>query len=350
MMPIPRKVRRIVTLTIIAGIALFGLAMTAAFAMIFSGDPEFERPLAVSPEEVAAFAARFAQPFASTKRDFALADGGHLHAQVFPADSETTIVLVHGILSSGYPLNRASGLLRAATHATIVTVDLRGHGESTGARGDVDSIGQYEEDLGQVITTLRKEKPVQRFVLAGHSMGGGITLRYASRAATPGHDGNDVIPPLDAYLLLAPHLGPKAPSTRMTEKPGDADFARIHLPRTLGLLAANGVGVTQFNGLRTLFFNLPEEMPVRSYTFRAQASMYPWDYREALANLATAEPPLLLIAGRADEVFLADRYAEALRSYSKGSVRLVEGANHDGVLEDPRTHALVARWLADARR
>jgi alpha-beta hydrolase superfamily lysophospholipase len=319
--------------------ALGGLVFLAAFVMVFLGDPEFPAPLKVRPEAMAAFTASLQQPYPAAARTFRMRDGTVLASQYFPpaspAPSTATILLVHGVLSSSFPLNRSSGLLRQATGAEVVAIDLRGHGASGGVPGDVRYIGQYEDDLGEVVAQIRAARPGGRVILAGHSMGGGIALRYAVKRG---------LPPVDGYLLFAPHLGDKSPTTPMIATKESEAFVRIDLPRILGLLLFNSVGVTAFNGLQTLFFNLPREMPLRSYSYRAMMGMSPTDYRPALRAI---HQPLLLVAGSADEAFRADLYEAAVRPYTRGGVVIVQGASHDGVLNHPRALAAVAGWLSN---
>lgn len=323
---------RIVVKTFAALAVLAGAVFTAAFVMILWSDPEFTAPLEISPEALQEVAASFEQPYPAVKRSFRMRDGTTLSSQYLAADSKTTIVLVHGVLSSSFPLNRTSGLLREAAAAEVVAIDLRGHGASGGPPGDTDYIGQYEDDLADVIREIRATRPSGKVILAGHSMGGGIALRYALRTDAP---------PVDGYLLFAPHLGIKSPTTPTEASETGARFAQIHIPRILGLAVMNSAGIKTFNGLRTLFFNLPPEMPLRSYTYRAMAGSAPDDYRPALAAVRV---PLLVIVGSRDEAFKADQYEAAVRSHSRGTVEIVPNATHNGILRDPRALAAVTAW------
>lgn len=327
------KLSGILVKTLAALAALIAVLFTAAFVMILWSDPEFTAPLEVSPEALKEIVASFEQPYPAAKRIFRMRDGTKLHSQYLAADSKTTIVLVHGTLSSSLPLNRASGLLREAAKAEVVAIDLRGHGASGGTPGDTDYIGQYEDDLADVIREIRATRPGGKVILAGHSMGGGIALRYALRAG---------MPPVDGYLLFAPHLGIKSPTTPTKAGEAGARFAQIHIPRILGLALMNSAGITTFNGLRTLFFNLPPEVPLRSYSFRAMVATAPDDHRPALAAVRV---PLLVIVGSRDEAFKADQYEVTVRSYSRGTVTIVPDATHNGVLRDPRAMAAVTAWI-----
>ncbi len=331
------RVARIFRRSLVVLVALTALTFSAAFVMIFLGDPSFGPPPPMSPEAMAAFAARYEQLYPSEERRFTMRDGTALAAHSFAGRAETTIVLVHGILGSSLEMNRPAGLLREATGATLVALDLRGHGASGGAPGDISYIGQYEDDLADVVGRLRAERPHGRVILAGHSMGGGIILRYATRPGAP---------PVDGYLLFAPYLGAKSPTTPQESRPGEEAFLRLHLPRTLGLVLWNEVGITGFNGLHTLFFNLPKELPLTSYSYRAMVGNAPEDHAPALLAIAASGKPLLVLVGSQDEAFKADQYETALGP-ERTALRIIDGASHDGVLVDARTLRAVGSWFGE---
>jgi alpha-beta hydrolase superfamily lysophospholipase len=379
------KLRRVLTRGLIALAALIAAVFGWTFVMILWSDPVFTAAPDLSPGALAAAGISFEQPYPAAQRSFRMHDGTILAAQYLPATSgelpvtrgelpaasgdsrkneattTTTVVYVHGILGCSFLLNRSSGLLREAAGvgpgglAEVIAIDLRGHGSSAGRPGDVDYIGQYEDDLGEVIREVRATRPGGRVILAGHSMGGGIALRYAVRAS------ERRVPPVDGYLLFAPYLGWEAPTTRRESPPeaeqasgqgrerssargrAGARFMQVHVPRIIGLKILNGFGITAFNGLRVEFFNLPPDLPLRSYSYRAMEDGAPSDYRTALAAVRA---PLLVVAGSRDEAFKADEYGPVVRGESHGTVTIVADATHNSVVNDPRTMAAVKAWVA----
>jgi pimeloyl-ACP methyl ester carboxylesterase len=374
--------RRVLIRGLIALAALIAAVFGWTFVMILWSDPVFIAAPDVSPRALAAAGISFEQPYPAAKRSFRMRDGTVLAAQYLPATGgerqsktaiTTTVVYVHGILGCSFLLNRSSGLLREAAgagqaeraghtgqtvragRAEVIAIDLRGHGSSAGRPGDVDYIGQYEDDIGEVIRQVHVTSPGGRVILAGHSMGGGIALRYAMRIE------ERHVPPVDGYLLLAPYLGWEAPTMRREPSPeagqvsgqgrvrspargqAGALFMQVHVPRIIGLKILNGFGITAFNGLRVEFFNLPPELLLRSYSYRAMEDGAPADYRAALAAVRA---PLLVVAGSRDEVFKADEYGPVVRGNSHGTVVIVPNATHDGVVNDSLTMAAVKTWVA----
>jgi alpha-beta hydrolase superfamily lysophospholipase len=255
------------------------------------------------------------------------------------------------VLSSGAEpeLEEAARQLRAATGAEVLRLDLRDHGLSAsrsnpGHVADVDHIGQYDEDVADVLATLRRERPGARIVLAGHSMGGGIALRYAAARRDLGAR---VV--VDGYILFAPLLGEGSPTARRepisgTATPSDP-IIKAAVPRIIGLAMLTAARIRWLNGLGTLYFDLPFDLPVRAYTFRAMASMAPDDYRAALK--ADAKPMLVLV-GEKDEAFRAEAYPALIAQHENAKTVLVPGASHDGVCGDPRSLQAIVSWLAES--
>jgi len=137
----------------------------------------------------------FEQVYESENRFITVRDDKKIFAYRFANQSDNTIILIHGVGSNAYMYNRTAGLLQEATQAEVYAIDLRGHGQSEGNCGDVDYINQYVDDLADIIKTIRKEKPNGKIIIAGHSMGGGIALRYAIEKQYQQPDG---------FLLFAP--------------------------------------------------------------------------------------------------------------------------------------------------
>ncbi|VXB61153.1 alpha/beta hydrolase [Maribacter litoralis] len=274
------------------------------------------------------------QLYKNESRKFTAKDGKQLFAYQYNSDSNTTILLLHGILSSAYMMNRTAGLLQEATQSEIVALDFRGHGQSEGTPGDVSYINQYVDDVIDVVTSIKKEKPNQKIILAGHSMGGGIILRYAMA--------KDAVA-VDGYLLFAPQLGANSPTINVAPVEGDQEpFLKLHLNRIIGIKMMNAIGETKYNDLPVLFFNLPESMPVTKYSYRANESMYPADYKEGLQHITK---PLLVVVGANDEAFVAEKYHNAVTENSSGKVFVIPDETHNGIRHNNKAMKIIANWF-----
>ncbi len=273
----------------------------------------------------------FDQKYPVRSAAFSMTDGEHIAARVFGSDDAADIVLlVHGMGGAGERWNNPAGLLSDATGALVVVVDLRGHNDSGGQRYDLDRIGQYEEDLAQIFNLFHDTHPDARLWLAGHSMGGGIALRYALKQSRPKMAG---------YLLFAPYFGP-GPTAPAHPQPDS--ILHIDKPRVSGLIALNSLRVRAFNHLPVAYLNASPEFP--AYSFRAMASGLPLPPLTAADGLAAMEGPVLIIAGEDDTAVNALGYGQVCEPFANVEVEILPGHGHDSLLNDPRTYE-IARTL-----
>lgn len=322
--------KKFLRIALILTAVLIGIYLMAAVVLTFLPEPTFAmEPFPVAGRAVADF----------TPRQFTARDGETLFARQFPAESDTTILLLHGVTSDSAAFNLSAERLREISGAEVIALDLRGHGQSGGTAGDVAYIGQYEDDVADVLTALRAEKPNGRLVLAGHSMGGGIALQFAQLTEAPAVDG---------YLLFAPHLGTNAPTMPPLD-PETADFAaaytQLHVPRLIGLSMLNGLGITALNQQDTLFFNLTDEA-THTYSYRAMVNSSPTDYAAALTAVSA---PMLVVVGSNDEAFVAEQYPTAVAAYSDGEVHIIPGESHNSITESSAAMSVIKSWLGETQ-
>lgn len=271
---------------------------------------------------------------------YAARDGAELSYRSYPSgrDGAPLLVFVHG---SGWHSLGYDGLARAIAGsgaADVVLPDLRGHGENPVRRGDIDYIGQFEDDLADLIEIVRK--PGQNLVIGGHSSGGGLAIRFAG-----GQYGGMA----DAAVLLAPYLHYSAPTVR----PNSGGWAHPLTRRIIGLAMLNNVGITALNGLPAIQFAFPQSVldgplghtATAAYSFRLNTSYAPrGDYKADIAAL----PPFLLIAGSDDEAFVASEYEPVMSAANPdGRYAIIDGLSHLGVIDAPQTAETVRRFLEE---
>ncbi len=279
----------------------------------------------------------FEQVFKAENYNFTVRDNRKLFAYKFPKQSPSTIILLHGVGSSAYLYNKTAGLLQQATQSEVFAIDLRGHGQSEGKAGDVEYINQYSDDLADIIAVIREEKPNGKIIIAGHSMGGGVILRYEMEKHKE---------KIDGILLFAPLIGhnsPAIPQSASVENDTIEPFMKIHFARIIGLKMFNEINQHQHDSLPVLFFNLPESIPLRKYTFRANISMAPENY---IDGLKAVKVPMLVLIGSKDEAFTAEALKKAIVENSKGEVRIIEGATHNGVRQNSLSFRFINEWFS----
>lgn len=277
------------------------------------------------------------QCYKTVKRYFKVRDNQNIFAYHFKKKSPITIILIHGIKSTGKDYLESAYRLQKATKSEVYAIDLRGHGQSDGNSGDVDYINQYTDDLEDIIKIIRKEKPKGKIIIAGHSMGGGIALLYAKENKTTSVDG---------YLLFAPLLGQNSPSFR-TEKSVESkskndEFMKINIPRIIGLKMLNEIGMHEQDNLPVLHFNLPFGTPLRNYTYRANMSMAPGNYTDGLSSIKV---PLLVIIGDKDDAFIAEEQQSAVEKNSSGKVIIIKDETHEGISKNEQAIEEFKMWF-----
>lgn len=311
--------------------------MTEATRLINMPEPIFKPSKPTQLDQATLADLGFEQVYKSENYYFKARDNRKIFAYRYPTKSPNTIILLHGVGSSAYMYNKTAGLLQQATQSEIFAIDLRGHGQSQGRPGDVDYINQYADDLADIIDVIHKEKPNGKIIIAGHSMGGGVILRYEMEKHKE---------KIDGIILFAPLIGhnsPAIPQGAPAEKDTIEPFMKIHFARIIGLKMLNEINQHQHDSLPVLFFNLPETMPLRKYTFRANMSMAPENYIDGLKSVNV---PMLVLVGSKDEVFMAESLKKAILENSKGEVKIIEGATHNGVRHNPLSFEFIKEWFS----
>lgn len=109
-------------------------------------------------------------------------DGARLAVRRLRPDREprATVLLVHGWGEHSGRYGHAAAWL-ASRGCDVTGFDHRGHGRSTGRRGDVARFAQYLADVVALRRRLQAEAPGPQ-VLLGHSFGGLVVLRYLETA------------------------------------------------------------------------------------------------------------------------------------------------------------------------
>ena len=211
--------------------------------------------------------------------------------------------------------------------------DLRGHA-GLGRSGDVDYIGQLEDDLADLLAPLRQAHPKAGVTLIGFSSGGGFVLRVIG-----GADENL----FDRFIMISPVLPPGSPTIRP-----HGGWVSVALPRTVALAILNRMGIDWFNGSRIIGFATPPQAKglTSFYSFRmADDFAAPRDY---LARLARSTKPAVLLVGGADELFFPDRFAPLVHPARPDMrVTIVPDTGHIGVTVSPAGIAAVRKAYLD---
>jgi pimeloyl-ACP methyl ester carboxylesterase len=168
-------------------------------------------------------------------------------------------------------------------------------------------------------------------VLLGHSLGGGFAARIAS---TP------VGREFDRFVLVAPFLGPNAPSSGA----GNKQWASVDIPRILALNVLGSVGATLGEHLPVIAFaNDPAagKFVTSVYSYRLLADYGPdFDWTKTKAALSAAAGKIAVVAGGDDELMVASAYERELKPLGV-AVTVLPKVNHMGTVNDANALAAI---------
>ncbi len=221
--------------------------------------------------------------------------------EVTDLGSGPTLMLVHGF--GGAKEDFSDQLADLATDHRVITLDLRGHGESDGPEDEaMYSLDRFAADLVNVLDAL----VVDRVRLLGHSMGGMVVRRFALTAPDR----------LDALVLMDTAPGPLA------SLDSDIIDLGVQIAKEQGMDELKRV-MDAFEPLGTPAYDrmLAERPGYREFGDAKWAAlsgaMYTRmmveirDQPDQLAEMATLACPTLVVVGVEDEPFLAGSRAMA---------------------------------------
>ncbi|MFM0393034.1 alpha/beta fold hydrolase [Paraburkholderia phytofirmans] len=214
--------------------------------------------------------------------------------------------------------------------------NLRGHYQSGRHRGDVDYIGQLEDDIADLIDQLRRQNFHGPVVLGGHSSGGGFGIRFAG-----GRHAHLV----SRFLLLSPVI-PRSDTIRQRSAGG---WAHLHMRRIIGLALLNAFGIRGFNALPVIEFNKPvrfwDGTETLTYSYRLNTSYHPRGRFVADVRKLTERSAIFI--GELDEAVDAQCLARMIKRESPATaLEVLAGMDHFGVFTDTAVHEMIIEWIA----
>jgi non-heme chloroperoxidase len=306
------------------------VAVFCAFAAVLAFDTPAKPPPLASISE----------PFAAvdfsdlpTVKTYAARDGTELGYRAYEGGGTQVVVLIHGSSDDGSGMHPLAKALRDAGASVYVPV-VRGHGDF-GRNGDIDYVGQLEDDLADFVAVLRPRHPNASMSLIGFSSGGGFVLRVISTA-------DEKL--FNRFIMISPALPQSAPTVR----PDTGGWVAVAKPRIIALVMLNRLGVHRFNGLPIVAFaTSPKARHLTSvYSFRLAVDFgAPPDY---LAALGRSTKPAALLIGGSDELFFPDRFAPLLQPVRPDlQITTVPGVGHIGMTVTPQGIAAVRKSFLD---
>lgn len=264
-------------------------------------------------------------------------DGSNLSFRRYPSKSNVHVILIHGSSAHSTYLHAFANYLSTNNIASVYTPDLRGHGINPARRGDIDYIGQLEDDIADLIIHIKQEaSEIARFIVGGHSSGGGLALRFG---------GSEHGYLAQGILLIAPYLGHNVPMV----KKNAGGWAAPNIPKIVAISLLNGLSIKRYNGSMVLRFNLPDKYrsghETLEYSFRLMQGMHPDSYQESLKN---TQARLLILVGSNDEAIYANKVESGILPYkSDARISCLAGDSHLGIIMSEEAMAAAEKWIGE---
>lgn len=261
------------------------------------------------------------------------ADRTKLAYRSWPAPGATvTFAVVHGLGEhSGRYAGFAEGMARHGM--STYALDLRGHGNSEGQRGHVDSWGQWTDDVKAFVTHV--ESAVSGEVIPlGHSFGGAALLSTVLAGR---------LPDSKRFVLSSPalKLRLKAPGWKAALAP----VASRVVPRLAMDNEVDPATVSRIPEVVEAYRNDPlvhRRISSRMYTEWQNATL------DIFARAAQIRVPFLILAGTADPL-IDPEGSRSLheKARSASTLRLLEGRYHEPFndLGSDEVFQLIADWV-----
>ncbi len=242
------------------------------------------------------------------------------------------LVVVHGLKDHSSRYAGLAGSLGARGIA-VESFDLRGHGHSAGVRVDLESFGDYVDDLDLFVARVRTAHPNSPLFVLGHSMGGAITTTYILKKR----------PPVQGFILSAPAIG--------FEKVGGAKIAATRV--TASLFPSAGVfqlDTEKFSRDPAVVREAREDPLVHQPGAPARTARELISALEYIdAHMEDVTTPFLALHGTADEV-TEPAGSKALHARARSTdknLTLYPGLAHDLLHEPERARVTddIAAWI-----
>ena len=263
---------------------------------------------------------------------FSSADGTRIAYRAWRVPNAThTFAVVHGHGEHGGRYDRfAQGMAQRglATYA----LDLRGHGDSEGQRGHVESWSQWVDDAVALVQKVETEA-TNEVVPLGHSFGG-VVMLSAARSGKLAKTKRFI---LSSPALRLTHEVPAflSPVTRAMS----ALAPKLTLSNNVDAATISRIDeVVEAYRTDPLVHN---KITARLYAEWRKAS------RENLAKAGDIRLPFLILAGTADQLIDPESSRELHRQAPTSELRLLEGRYHEPFndLGSGEVFDIIADWL-----
>ncbi len=132
-------------------------------------------------------------------------DGARLFYRHWPVENATcAVAIIPGYADHSGRYSHVADFLTGGG-IEVYALDLRGHGNSDGARGHVSRFDHYHDDVDALLSVIAEKSQGKPLFILGHSMGGLVALSYAIRRS-PDCKGIAVSSPFLGVAMKVPEI------------------------------------------------------------------------------------------------------------------------------------------------
>lgn len=260
------------------------------------------------------------------------ADGTKLAYRAWPKPGSPTLAVVHGL---GEHAGRYERFAKGMAHHGLGTyaLDLRGHGNSPGARGHVDSWSQWTDDVAAFVKHIESVAGTE-VVPVGHSFGGVALLSTVLAAKLPN---------TRRFVVSSPALKLKlaVAGWKLTFGP----IASKIVPR---LALANEVDPKTVSRIPEVVDAYRNDPLVHDKISTRMGAEWQDATRDVLTRAGEIKIPFLILAGTADAL-IDPAGSQELHEKAKSTseLRMLEGRFHEPFndIGSDEVFQLIADWL-----
>lgn len=232
---------------------------------------------------------------------------------IVPENINSVLIFIHGISVYGrYYLPFAQEISKYGVK--VYLLDIRGHGNSEGRRGDAPDRDSIIKDLEVFYDLVVKQSPNLPIYLGGHSMGAGLSMKFVFL--------KNIKPA--GLILIAGGLPVENPSR-------ENNILRIKSTTRFLFFTAY-----IFPHFRIIGWDLPKEIKdpllVNNYSYMFFKAVFPSNIKEIWEKINI---PIIAVVGDKDEFYSAEEVIKVFNAYKKSDRKfvLLEDIDHFDVLE-----------------